>query len=469
MSLEPPPRIVDKFVNIWRDWLYFFWEFVDSHTGGSSPTPPATGTSWNAHGNDAVGDATNALTISDGSFIVGGTGATGDLNGETDATGVAYLAWYQGFKILRVGTPWSGNGTYPASPWTAANLSSAIGSFTMGQSTSVESSNTIAIGPTNFANTTTGSSSLFGNGNKATASAVNLIGTLNNGFSQSSTAVGTGSEVAGLGFNLAVGNYVKANGFFTGMIGVGQPGSVIENTVWSSLGLGSYPSTTPDILLTNSRAGIRQLAPLSTLDVGGSVGYFSTDITSTDGSGLITDVHADLTFSGSTITSVSAFAAGFNVGDDIYLTSTAGGLNNGYFRLTNVASNVLTVDETFVSQGPAALAAIYQTENQTLLSEELTVIVDPDLVSYAGGAQGAQHIIKLPVISTVNRRMYHIRHYGALGNRTVLIRPDPAAPDLISISTSGANNFTPGAWLEIQRGESAQIVASLSKGAWVVI
>ena len=81
MSLEPPPRIVDKFVNIWRDWLYFFWEFVDSHTGGAIPTPPATGTSWNAHGNTALGDATNFLKIENGSLLLEGTSPTVPVGG----------------------------------------------------------------------------------------------------------------------------------------------------------------------------------------------------------------------------------------------------------------------------------------------------------------------------------------------------------------------------------------------------
>ena len=50
----------------WIKWLYDLWAFIQSHTGGVAPESPATGTSWNAHGNTATGtmDVVGPLSVS---------------------------------------------------------------------------------------------------------------------------------------------------------------------------------------------------------------------------------------------------------------------------------------------------------------------------------------------------------------------------------------------------------------------
>ena len=76
-SVSPPPRLVEKFTTIWKDWLNFQYEHIISHTGNSSPTSPTTGTNWNAHGDTTGGT---------GPFTVTGSLTTQELVPDTDDT-----------------------------------------------------------------------------------------------------------------------------------------------------------------------------------------------------------------------------------------------------------------------------------------------------------------------------------------------------------------------------------------------
>ena len=291
MSLEPPPRIVDKFVNIWRDWLFFFWEFVDSHTGGSSPTPPATGTSWNAHGNTATGEADNPLVIDAGSFIV--TGSTGDHPPQLDSTG-SNFAWIPGKGTLVAGVQ-------DVTGLTASEI--GTGDIILGKnnsSVSVATSN-VLIGEGNSAD----GAGFFGTSNNNT-----VIGLDNYAGSFGNTVVGASNSIdGGQAFALVVGNdlvvertpfglrqssmcmgrYLKVvDGQNSGVIGIGRgspDADQITNNIPYSLMLGCTPApfggnpdATHTIILRNNRLGVIFDNPLSTLDVGGSVGFQYTTL-----------------------------------------------------------------------------------------------------------------------------------------------------------------------------------------------
>ena len=303
MSLEPPPRIVDKFVNIWRDWLYFFWEFVDSHTGGSSPTPPATGTSWNAHGNTATGEADNPLVIDAGSFLV--KGATGNTPADIGISGT-YLAWISGKGSLRAGRT-------IGTDWVDANIgddSLAIGyraqalddgcvsigytstaggnpvfggayAIAMGQAANAPGSNAIAIGAS-----TTASGNFFATA-IGYAAATTKSAALSVGVGTQATA--DGAVVIGTGKNFGSDPFInnKANALMMG----------------ANIGVADLATLT----LFESKCGIENESPLSTLDVGGSVGFKYDLVTATNGgSSDLTDEYVVLVDMGA-ITSTNTF------------------------------------------------------------------------------------------------------------------------------------------------------------------
>jgi len=274
MSLEPPPRIVDKFVNIWRDWLYFFWEFVNSHTGGSSPTPPTTGANWNAHGNDAVGGG--PFTVDDDFSIPDGK--------DYEVNGVHVLS-RNGLNEFTVGpnnTNTSGrNEDEPniqiGSHLTSYTLGGQRSSVNIGLSNAVTWRNSIGIGISNTVspigggsdvavgrnNTVDYASVAFGKNNIVDSAGVSL-GTDNSSVkgitvgrdnitsgNDSDLAVGDGNTAIGTDAApaLAVGYNNNAQQANCGAIGIG-----ITNTIAQTLKIG--PNNSTAILISGNGIGV---------------------------------------------------------------------------------------------------------------------------------------------------------------------------------------------------------------------
>ena len=298
MSLDPPPRVVSKFTEIWRDWLYFFWDFIQSHTSGGTPTPPATGLSWNAHGNTAITDgaADNALKVETASFIVTGSPLAGETPTELSAQG-NHFCWIADKASLRAGVATT------TGQWADANIGDS--SVAIGRAAQATAGNAIAMGSEATVGTVPPSGTPFlygsdgiaiGTGAVNTGQTAIAIGSLSVVTSQWGTAIGRESESTGNlatavglqakasgGGAVAVGTAVSATNTNSVCIGVGAGYSVPmvnpdANTVWMGAG-----SVDPTLILQNSRAGILYQTPLSTLDIGGSVGFKYTTLNATDG------------------------------------------------------------------------------------------------------------------------------------------------------------------------------------------
>ena len=347
MATEPPPRIVGKFEQIWRDWLYYLYEFIESHTGGSTPTPPATGLSWNAHGNTAVGSATQTLIIEPGTLFV--KGVVGDTPSDLDTHGVGTstgMVFIPSKGALRAGTVTSGSFYWDASFIGQDSVAignavfadkasgvalggpeawaQGISSFAAGKSAQANANYAIAIGDTASANginstaigKSASASGLSGSIAVGTECVVNANGGAALGIKCSATgtlnpaAVGTvctagGSQSAAIGFSattggqygVAVGSNVEAQGTRGVTIGSGYGtgvGTLINpsaDTLWMGCG-----SNVPTIIMVSagttvpSNTGIVQQAPLSTLDIGGSVGFAYSLLTGSDaGSDTLSD------------------------------------------------------------------------------------------------------------------------------------------------------------------------------------
>ena len=238
MSLEPPPRIVDKFVNIWRDWLYFFWEFVDSHTGGSTPTPPATGTSWNAHGNTAIGDASNFLKIENASLLIEGTTpATGVGNTPAAGAGTRFM-----FIPSKGGAIRSGVAT--GTEWDAANIGAS--SIAIGSGVTAPGSSQVVLGKNNAILNTT----------------------------QSEVCIGSNSTVQTFGQGLALGGNIVVDGILSCV----ALGSTLQNHGNQSIAIG-----------TSSRVGFDGIGP-------NDVGYLSIGNSIAIGSGAICEATQSVAF-----------------------------------------------------------------------------------------------------------------------------------------------------------------------------
>ena len=298
MSLEPPPRIVDKFVNIWRDWLFFFWEFVDSHTGGSSPTPPATGTSWNAHGNIATGQDNVAdsnisvtgdpavLVVEGGSFLMSGAvGGTPDI----DQAG-SYFAYIPSKSALRLGSVADGK-------WADANIgigtvaigddSESIGIYSLALGINAKAAHTVAVsGLPHFGCLAIGIAS------EADSFRGTAIGFESKCYSNNGLVIGTSNVAGASGVvsdnEVAIGLWTStsANGAISIGSGTG-PGNLLDNPTPASMYLG-VGATNPTFVLRNGRAGVgNETNPLSTLDVAGSVGFQYTNLSATNGATYI--------------------------------------------------------------------------------------------------------------------------------------------------------------------------------------
>ena len=365
MSLEPPPRIVDKFVNIWRDWLYFFWEFVDSHTGGSTPTPPATGASWNAHGNTATGTSTDPLLIKGGSFAYTDTSLTsapGDTPTEIQTVGthMAFIPSKAAFRAGGVsGTQWADANIGDYSTATGRSCA-ALGlySVSMGDGCSADATGSVAIGRSAVSSVADGlafgslaaasggaGSIAIGSQSKAQRISCVSIGNISKagGGVATSNCVAIGGQAQATG-NLGISlGYVIYNGADTGLalgtylwnraersitigsgrnVGGGFPDSTnfLMNNQANSLYMG-INSNIPTFIMTSGDGtenstgfiGIVETNPLSTLDVGGSVGYKYSPINATDEPYTIGANNNELTFIVDTSTFGTGIASGFNL------------------------------------------------------------------------------------------------------------------------------------------------------------
>ena len=318
MAIEPPPRIVDKFVNIWRDWLYFFWEFVDSHTGGSSPTPPATGTSWNAHGNVATGDDSNFLHIDKGAFIV----ATGESDDDTVGdvppnmsgpgtgriVGMAFLPGLDG--AFRAGRIISANGYWDVGAIGGASIAMGFdayapagNSYAIGQNVQALQTSCVAIGKDATADGLAGAWAI-GTTVSATAAQAVAIGSSIDCNQNATIAVGkaiTISATSSIGYGIGIeilgensvanGVYLDVTGDNSVALGTGAGNLTrLTNNLDSTLMMG-VNSDEPTFIMRNATGGTGTYAkigiifqdPLSTLDVGGSVGFKYTTLNATDG------------------------------------------------------------------------------------------------------------------------------------------------------------------------------------------
>lgn len=269
MALQPPPHTIDQFIYIWKRWLYDLWDHVNLHTGGSTPTLPATGTSWNAHGNTATGAAASPLVIDAGSFVA--TGTVGDVPDEIKVAG-SHFAWIPSVASLRAGqvtdTRWA----------TIASSSIAIGKDTDAGASST------AIG---FEAEATASTSIALGGNaKATQVSTMAVGPGAQSNAFGGISIGNGTLIDTLGFGgIAIGADVSATAASSIVIGkgVGGGGSQFVNSTGSSMmlgvGLNSSAGDVATITLRNKRCGVNNITPISTLDVGGNVGYKYTVLT----------------------------------------------------------------------------------------------------------------------------------------------------------------------------------------------
>ena len=318
MSLEPPPRIVDKFVNIWRDWLYFFWEFVDSHTGGSSPTPPATGTSWNAHGSTAVGSSSEPLTVEPGAFVIkGGVGDTGYTWTGPGAETVFY--WSPDHRIFRAGkvytNEWDSIGAFGSfiagstciGDDCVANVKDAVA---IGKTVDVKSQSAVGLGL--IVNIGTGALGAVaagwnvdvgtgGIGSVALGASVTTGGLGSIGIGTDVTSPTTGQSIGQSiansgGSGLCIGSYLENSGAAGGVIGFGVDAlTPLVNAQDLTLVLGAN-SAAPTLILQNQRCGILETTPKSTLDVAGSVGYKYTPYTTADSPVTLTSSNNELVF-----------------------------------------------------------------------------------------------------------------------------------------------------------------------------
>ena len=424
LTTPPPPRYIEKFNTVWKDWLYYLWEIVSQHSGGVLPTPPATATSWNAHGNTATGDASNPLLIDAGSFAA--IGNVGGYVSAFDVVDTQGLFWYPAKKAFMVGSPPGGTA------WSDANI--GTNSIAIGTGTVTSGLNSASVGSllTNSGGTslilgynsnnsgTTGI--LIGSGNSNTKLSSTVVGLNNDNQGNNSTLVGKDNSNISLGGgnyifgNLcsitslagaiavglravctgggsgnanslaAIGIDVECGGTKSATIGIGvnNTNKLVnnqDNTMYIGVG-----SVDPTLILQNQRLGVIETTPLSTMDVGGSVGYkYRTWVQSVDGPTI-------------------------NVG---------------------AADN------------------------------ELVFIIYPD---------GGDVTINLPAISGIDRRMYHIKNAttaaGASGH-TVIIQPDATLPDKIDqqqVNTAPSNTA-----LIIDRLDSVQLLADGGNSIWWVL
>lgn len=335
-QLDPPPRIIEKFTRQWRDWLYFTWEFISdsassltSHIGltnwnahgdtavgdatsplkvedatfyaeGSTPDSPigdaptsgsgrrfmiipsrnyairsgrVTGVQWDHDGvNNNIGNqsaAFNRDTIASGAnSFAAGLRCTASANPsfvygvDSTASGTMSVAFGNTSTA-------SGNNSFCTGRNATADADDSV-VMGFGASSGAVATNGVAIGEA--AATTTINGLAIGANTNANGAPSNAVGYTVTASGANSTALGTDNTASG-GSALTVGRWITASNTNSIVIGQGvSDGSRLINNIANSLMLG-VNTTTPTVILRNSRCGIEETNPLSTLDVGGSVGY----------------------------------------------------------------------------------------------------------------------------------------------------------------------------------------------------
>jgi hypothetical protein len=331
-------------------------------------------TNWNAHGNTATGDATNPLIIEESSFIIEGTtGDVPPFIDGTAGTYFAWIPSKLAFRAQSVdgnqdaiigarGAAIGRDNTCPATQNFAIgddNLLSANNQYVVGVDNTLEGRHGYVFGRANDLSARTANENrfkyVFGDNNIVDAADtlvagidnnVTAIGTTgdhtvagkgnvvggssNTVFGGFNTAPGTSSLIAGLqntissngvalgvnaegldGGNLLVGLNIKATEKSGMVIGSGvDAGEELINPDKDTLWMGIF-SETPIVILRQFTMGIIEQNPLSTLDVGGSVGYKYTNLRTADEPKTIGPDDAELNF----IVDIEDFDTG-NDGDD---------------------------------------------------------------------------------------------------------------------------------------------------------
>lgn len=285
-QIEPPPNIIEKFNYIWKEWLNNLWQFIQDHTGGSSTGGTGTGSNWNAHGNIAVGNATTPLEINTGAFVITGTIGNTPTDIETAGTHFAWIPSKGAFRLgVTTGTQWAdaniGTNSIAMGPDAEAT---GTNSLSIGQFTK-SIANSIAIGPGCEANGSVDVS--VGNSSVNNGNSCSVFGTQNlaNASALFGVSIGHSTRVGpAVGFSsrpVAIGTFVRSEATAAVTIGSSNSGSEMINTTANSVWIGT--GSAPTLILRNARAGILEQNPLSTLDVGGSVGFLYTNVAGSDG------------------------------------------------------------------------------------------------------------------------------------------------------------------------------------------
>lgn len=559
MPLSPPPRSTPPFNHIWKDWLNFLYnyllDFIATHTGGGTPTPPATGTSWNAHGSTAVSDGTasNPLIIEDGSFLIdNGTAATGEYPtaGTHSGGGDEYKFLYVGDKAsLRVGrvggTNWddagignrtifvgddglitgnnasgfgnnitvSGNNSFGAGNGTVvsgavsfgfgkSNTISGAGSIGLGEAITAAGAACIGMGKTVTVGTAGGihnNAISIGASSRAPLGAAIAIGesaqsdgTASLALGKATSATGTQSTCAGFttsatnSNSVSIGTFLATSGSGSMTLGVGAGGgaSRLINAVDDCIYIGV--GTEPTLRLEDNKCAICNAVdgafePLSTLDVGGSVGYQQDNLASDNGASDTSEVYAgaptlsvvDVITQSQTVigswtvtrtTGGNAFDTWAVVGENVYLTGTS---LAGTYNILDATATVLTLAGNVGVASPTTFAL--QTtwrmtaNNSTLLTDQLVVEIDTALYPKPA-TDPLGYVVYLPQISTVANRMYHIVNSSLSGEADIVIQSDNVNGNFIMDKFNGNQLYK-----TISPGSAAQIVGNNTKNRWTEI
>jgi hypothetical protein len=396
-QLTPTPGTVEKFNQIWKNWLDKLHDFLNRHTGGSTPTSPATGTSWNAHGNTATGSSNTAdtntgiLHINEGTFLIGKAGTPAEQVGNTpdiDQEGT-YLSFSPANGAFRVGTI-NSNGSYGTDPWSDANTGQD--SIGIGVNSKIKGLKGISIGQDN--NVTGATSMCLGNENQATATYAAMLGHQGKAGGINSSAVGFQAEALGQN-SVAVGNKVRADATNAVIIGKGTPGAYFENPTAASMYIGVGNTTYPTMRLQQNKVAICSTAdfePQSTLDVGGSVGFQHDELGPTPISSTLKDITISNITAGSGNIAVVTIdtASTYDNGDTVVITGTNSNPDiNGTWTVTKNSTTEFQFDRgtPIIDDGDTGTASM--PENPVLITTSRSHnIKDQENVKISGVSGG---------------------------------------------------------------------------------
>lgn len=448
-DLTPPPRIVDKFSTIWKEWLGRVHDFISTHTGGSNPVSPATGTSWNAHGNTATGDSSTHLKIDEGTFYALGTSGTTPSDIESAST---HLAWIPSKAAFRAQ---ANSGTQDA------DGSIGLNSFAFGKDNIASDNNGFLIGVSN-----TGSANnhfIIGRNNTASSNTNYIIGESNTASGRDQYIFGSDNDVTptsvpdDMNFVFGQGNNLVA-GTDSTIIGVGN---TLNAPILSAICIGTNSSTLAFkglcIGTESTASGNYATALGNSLECSGqgsvAVGFDQGigNVGPADqciGVGSYIDATGDRSITiGTGVDTTNRLS---NPTDNTMWMGVNSTIPTFIMR-NNTGGAATKANIGIIEQDPKSTLDVggsvgYKSRyinsgTGTTLTDELVVVVDI----------AAPYTITLPQISTVPRRMYHIRRAKGAGKVTI----QPNAAD--SFDEGGAGVSDSG--LTLAAGASIQIVA----------